>query len=417
MNIQEIANGADELRVSLLHGDIYVRVEGEEWSVSVGGGLTPSIERSGDMVHISQPKEDISLRSIQRMDLTLSIPSSVSGVKLETGKGQIEFKGQSQYEGDVSCHSGWGNVSVDSVEGDVRVETGNGEVRVFQVEGDITVSTGNGRILVTDFEGDVTLSSGNGEVRVSSGEGDLRVSTGNGDVNVQQVEGDLSINTAHGKVNISDCESARIRASSAMGPMRVVGCEIEEMQLNSMMGDIYLDSELEGGRYQLSSGLGDVVVILPDDISVRIDAQTGFGRVHSEFPLVQVGRSGPMGFGGVRMVGTTGSDHPEGDLSIKTGKGDISIRRGNGQVLQPRPDSYEDVEEDQSSQQESTSIHDVSVDASSATTDQADYTPLMKPMLENKGKTNEEFVREVLRSLSKGEITPDEAERLLQSVL
>jgi hypothetical protein len=58
-----------------------------------------------------------------------------------------------------------------------------------------------------------------------------------------------------------------------------------------------------------------------------VDAQTSFGQIHSDFPLVRVGRSGPLGFGGVRMVGSIGEGEPEVDIALRSSKGQISLRR------------------------------------------------------------------------------------------
>jgi hypothetical protein len=42
---------------------------------------------------------------------------------------------------------------------------------------------------------------------------------------------------------------------------------------------------------------------------------------------VRVGRSGPLGFGGVRMVGSIGEGEPEVDIALRSSKGQISLRR------------------------------------------------------------------------------------------
>jgi hypothetical protein len=73
--------------------------------------------------------------------------------------------------------------------------------------------------------------------------------------------------------------------------------------------------------------MGAIDLELPATIKARVDAQTSFGQIHSDFPLVRVGRSGPLGFGGVRMVGSIGEGEPEVDITLRSSKGQISVRR------------------------------------------------------------------------------------------
>jgi hypothetical protein len=93
------------------------------------------------------------------------------------------------------------------------------------------------------------------------------------------------------------------------------------------MGTIACAAALEPGTYEMVTDMGAIDLELPATIKARVDAQTSFGQIHSDFPLVRVGRSGPLGFGGVRMVGSIGEGEPEVDIALRSSKGKISLHR------------------------------------------------------------------------------------------
>src|SRR5207248_5453692 len=99
------------------------------------------------------------------------------------------------------------------------------------------------------------------------------------------------------------------------------------LHLRSGMGTIECAAALEPGTYEMVTDMGAIDLELPATIRARVDAQTRFGQIHSDFPLVRVGRSGPLGFGGVRMVGSIGEGEPEVDIALRSSKGQISLRR------------------------------------------------------------------------------------------
>jgi hypothetical protein len=76
----------------------------------------------------------------------------------------------------------------------------------------------------------------------------------------------------------------------------------------------------------LKTALGNIALSLPADVSARVSAATSLGEIRSDFPLVQVGRQGPMGFLGGRMVGNMGEGEPRAEIELATAKGDIKLQ-------------------------------------------------------------------------------------------
>ena len=152
--------------------------------------------------------------------------------------------------------------------------------------------------------------------------------TGHGRVEVVSTGGELDLETGHGGVEVSGPRSLTLRVENGNGDVRVEGGSLRGARLKSGRGNLISTAALEPGHFDLNTGVGSIEVALPSAARARIVAHTGFGRVDSDVPLVQVGRSGPMPMGGARMVGSVGEGEPEIELSLRTGKGDLRIQSG-----------------------------------------------------------------------------------------
>jgi hypothetical protein len=428
----ELAAGARELRVILGKGDIVVRVtEGAMWSLewSSDGDVAPEVEREGPVLHVRPPGHggifdtgvfvdqghkrvfvgtggffngeagtagtdftslggdvgDIVAEALRaaggghtrRLDVRLTMPPGVEVVELRTGRGRIDAAG---LVGRLSLTTGHGPLTLRSARGEAEVATGNGEVVLEGFDGTVTATTANNRLQAERLSGTATLHTGNGRVEVRDSEGRIRATTGNGDVTLTAVAGDVELDTGHGTVEISASRSPAVRASTGMGGLRVEGGAVRGLRLRSGMGTIACAAALEPGTYEMVTDMGAIDLELPATIKARVDAQTSFGQIHSDFPLVRVGRSGPLGFGGVRMVGSIGEGEPEVNIALRSSKGQISLRR--------RPDSG----------------------AAGAGT--ATERPAPAPPEEPTAVMDSTLV--VLEALARGDISVDEADELLR---
>jgi hypothetical protein len=429
----ELAAGARELRVILHKGDIVVRVTaGATWSLewSSDGDVAPEVEREGPVLQVRQPghgeffdkgvfvdkghkrvfvgtggffnseagtasTESTSLGGsigeivtdalraaggghTRRSDVRITMPPGVEAVELRTGLGRIEAEGVT---GRLRLTTGHGPLTLRSARGEAEVATGNGEVVLEEYDGTVTATTGNNRIQAERLRGTATLHTGNGRVEVRDSEGSIRATTGNGDVTLTAVAGDVEVDTGHGTVEISAPRSPAVRASTGMGSLRVEGGAVRGLRLRSGMGTIACAAALEPGTYEMVTDMGAIDLELPATIRARVDVQTSFGQIHSDFPLVRVGRSGPLGFGGVRMVGSIGEGEPEVDVALRSSKGQISLRR--------RPDYR-------------------SAPGAGTTTERPAPTPPEQPT------PTMDSTLAVLEALARGDISVDEADELLR---
>lgn len=291
-SFRELAEGATKLELTLRKGDVELGVvEGAEPTLSwdAEADEVPEVTRYGEVLSIKQPEE---LRGGRRMDVRLVLPSTIQDADVKTGLGEIAATG---------------------LRGAARLQTGNGEIGVKDFVG-----------------GELKIQSGNGEVKVEGARGHVRVSSGNGEIELTRVEGQIEANTGNGEIEIELAGPSQVRANSGMGDVEVKGEAVVDARVNTGKGDLECGAALLPGKHSFNTGMGDISVRLHPDASARVELQTGFGDVDSDFPLVRVGRSGPMGFGGARMVGSIGEGEPQVELTMKTGKGDLTLSRAGG---------------------------------------------------------------------------------------
>jgi len=165
----------------------------------------------------------------------------------------------------------------------VDFSSGAGNIDIVDVDGRIDGETGAGNIMLSNVRGVVEVSSGAGNIDI---EGDLErveVSTGAGNVNLYGLRGSVEANTGAGNIY----------------------AEISRQPED--------DSEL-------TSGAGNVVVSLNEDVSVYVDATAALGSADCDFPLhvekkwLKKSFSGEINGGG-----------PE--LRMYAGVGNVSLRR------------------------------------------------------------------------------------------
>jgi len=168
----------------------------------------------------------------------------------------------------------------------------------------LDVQTGNGIIDVSGTGSDVVASSGNGAVRIVGSTGSVRANSGNGDVTIEGVGGPVTVNTGNGAV----------RAITAEGPVSA----------STGNGNIEVRMQKLGtrGAMDFSTGNGTVTVSMPASVTADVDADTGHGRIESDFPLQVAGRIDP---GHIR--GTIGGGGP--GLRLSSGNGNIVLRSVN----------------------------------------------------------------------------------------
>jgi hypothetical protein len=137
---------------------------------------------------------------------------------------------------------------------------------------------------------DLTMKTNNGGITISDVRGQIHFDANNGGVHLKRVVGDVSGATVNGGIQVD------------------------------LAGVTW-----DGRQMELSTHNGGVTVAMPANYSARIQAETGMGRIQSDFPLpmdTSNGRSRKLDFN----VGTGGSP-----IHITTGNGSIRLKRAESQ--------------------------------------------------------------------------------------
>lgn len=168
----------------------------------------------------------------------------------------------------------------------LRFTTGSGFVIVTQSAAEIDAATGSGDVVVRESTSGASATSGSGDVTVAMANGPVRATTGNGRVMVNAALGPVTASSGNGSVEVR-----LISVSTA------------------------------ADRMSISTGNGDVRVVLPPDFNGEIDATTGHGGIKTDFSVRERSRDSDS-----RLRGTIGSG--VGPLiRINSGNGRVEIRK------------------------------------------------------------------------------------------
>jgi hypothetical protein len=250
-------------------------------------------------------------------------------------------------DGGVSLATTGGNISIGDVEGAAKLETGGGHITVRNVGGDLTAVTGGGHIVAGHVAGAATLRTGGGHIRVASIGGIAHLGTGGGNVSVEKVGKELFADTGGGQIEVGEAAGI-VRARTAGGGIRVVRAS-GPATLESSSGSIYLtqvDSPVRattsaggitawfgnaaklGGGCELQSSDGDIVVYIPKELPITIDASIQLGGAHGFIvdPALPIKVSYEDESNGKHVIRAAGELNGGGDrLRLRTVAGNIRL--------------------------------------------------------------------------------------------
>ena len=215
--------------------------------------------------------------------------------------------------GRVTLSTAGGNIATAGIGGAAHLETGGGNIVAKSAGGELTAETGGGHITVGSVGGNATLHTAGGHIRVTSIQGTARLSTGGGNITLEHSGAELTAETGGGEIEVGEA-AGLVRAKTAGGGIRVVRV-FGPTDLQTAGGSIYLtqvDSPVKAsteaggitawlvtpakaggaapGATDLQSAAGDIIVHIPRELAVTIDARVQMGSDHQlivdpAFPL------------------------------------------------------------------------------------------------------------------------------------
>jgi hypothetical protein len=144
----------------------------------------------------------------------------------------------------------------------------------------------------------------------------LDVHTRAGSIEVRGLDGNVKAGTGAGSVEVIDA-TGEIEAHSGAGSINVRGA-VGPVRLNTGAGGIDYQGSPQGDC-SFRSGAGGIRLVLPADLNVEVDLDTGIGSIDVEYPV-----EGRVSRREVRGVIGTGD---EGRIEAHTGTGSIDLIR------------------------------------------------------------------------------------------
>jgi TonB family protein len=254
--------------------------------ISTGAGEITTGDISGRVVLVSQGG-DISAGRI-----TPPGPQGPRGERLaakiisEAG-GYITLK---DVGGDVDAYTGGGHIQAGNIDGNAKLITGGGNIRAARIKGTANLQTAGGNIAVGEAGGYVGVHTAGGQIDFGEVHGSVHAQTGGGGIRVMYVSGPMEVVTSGGSICLTRVANA-IHAETGEGKITA--------WINPEASDRGRNVRLSGPS-QLASRTGDIVVFLPRNIAMTIDATVESGdpgRIEADpsLPLnIQTRPDGPV---------------------------------------------------------------------------------------------------------------------------
>ncbi|MFZ0641717.1 MAG: DUF4097 family beta strand repeat-containing protein [Candidatus Acidiferrales bacterium] len=284
--------------------------------------------------------------------IELIVPKNYN-LDVMTGGGNIEVE---DVNGFATLATAGGNIVAGNIGGPARLTTDGGHITVKNVAGELVAATGGGHITTGSIEGSATLHTSGGHIRVASVNGIARVSTGGGNVSVEHSGSELLAETSGGQIEVGET-AGLVRARTGGGGIRVVRVS-GPTDLQTSGGSIYLtqvDSAVKastgaGGitawfvapakkpdQCELQSGEGDIVVYIPRELPITIDAQVQSGDEHHvtfdpSFPMTVSRDANANGGESVRAEGILNGGGEVVHLRALAGNIHVAVSDANQQL-------------------------------------------------------------------------------------
>jgi TonB family protein len=157
--------------------------------------------------------------------------------------------------GDLRAVTVGGHITAGNVTGDAVLNTGGGHIHAGNIGGTSQLETGGGNISVEHAGSRVTASSGGGQISFGEATGAIQAHTAGGGIRVLRVAGPMHLDSTGGSIFLTRIEG-NVHASTGTG------------SITAWLAPTF---KVVSGS-QLESGQGDIVVYVPRELSVTIEA-------------------------------------------------------------------------------------------------------------------------------------------------
>jgi len=133
----------------------------------------------------------------------------------------------------------------------------------------------------------VSLRSSTGPLSAEHLQGDLSLEGTDAVVDIRNVSnGHVHVTTMRGPVTLTDVSNGHVEISSISGDVTLKSVTGPLVQANSGSGKISYDGDFgSGGDYKFTTHTGDIVAVVPANVSADFSAHSMLGKVQNDFPL------------------------------------------------------------------------------------------------------------------------------------
>jgi TonB family protein len=252
--------------------------------------------------------------------------------KLRTEGGHIQVL---DVAGNLNVFTGGGHINVGNVTGDAALRSGGGHIRAGTIGGRADLDTDGGNITVGHAGSFVNVRTGGGQIDFGEVRGSVHAQTGGGGIRIMYVAGPMEVESSGGSICLTRVAGA-VQAATADGTITAwinpaSGPDSGSGGApNGLPGaaSAHLVTVQLAGASQLASGNGDIVVFLPRNLAVNIDAVVAKGgehrieadpALHLSFQTAESNGAGPVHATGV----LNGGGIP---LKLRTSSGKIRLQ-------------------------------------------------------------------------------------------
>ncbi len=279
-------------------------------------------------------------------------------IEVETGAGNIEMQ---EIDGRAALVSLGGNIAAQRVTGMLKINTSGGHIKVGDVGGDLTAVTGGGHVEAGKVYGGAYLRSEGGHVKVVSVEKWAELRTVGGNIYLHRTGGKVVVESGGGQINLGEVAGA-VQAKTAGGGIQIARVS-GPSNIETAGGSIYLKQVLNTvnastgsgqitawfansgrkedlGTSQLVCGEGDIVVYLPREIALSIEATIEAASEHHIIADPQFGLTTTWvrSAAGPRVLQAKGVLNGGGKLlKLRTVAGNIKLVWVDGEMVAPVP--------------------------------------------------------------------------------
>ncbi len=247
-----------------------------------------------------------------------AIPKSAGAAKHGVFIARLQTAGGHILVGDVGgglrATTGGGHIDAGNIDGDAVLHTGGGNLRAGHISGAARLTTGGGNIAVERVEAGAEAESAGGRIDFGEVIGGIHAGTRGGGVRVARVAGPMQLDVRDGGIVLAGVE-APLHASSATGG------------ITASFSQRFGDAVDRGDGSELSAGHGDIVVYLPRQIGMTIDAvieHSADGRITAD-PAIPFQMNYEQGGGGRVLRGHCAFNGGGEVLHLRTSEGNIQL--------------------------------------------------------------------------------------------